>query len=378
MEKDGQPLIHKRPRRLRPLARLSGDVANMTPADRSLVSVIIPCYNYERYIAECIESVLVQPFVDVEVIVVDDCSTDASARIVSEIAAGDSRVVLHRNDVNRGPVATFNAGLDHATGSYLVRLDADDMLTPGSLGRAVALFEKFPNVGLVYGHPLHFFDGSVIEGRTKVDGWTVWAGRDWLRERCRWGTNCITSPEVVMRRDVVRQVGGQSLELPQTHDMEMWLRLAAVADVAYIRGVDQAFHREHALSRSATMVTAPIIDLRERVAAFDVFFSGLGGSIKDSDEFQRLAACAIARAALDRACRLYDRGPADVNLADEFVVIAFSAYPGAASMPEWRRLARRRRVGPRYARYVPSFFAYAAWRRFREMIAYRRWKRIGV
>ncbi len=86
-------------------------------------------------------------------IIVDDRSTDASLALARRLAAADPRVAVIAHPTNRGPVETFNDGLERAQGQYLVSLDADDLLTPGSLARAVALLEAEPDVGMVYGRP---------------------------------------------------------------------------------------------------------------------------------------------------------------------------------------------------------------------------------
>src|SRR5207248_4875057 len=135
-------------------------------------------------------------------------------------AANDERIRVLVHKTNAGPVATFNDGLAEARGEFLVRLDADDVLTPGSLERSVAVAQHFPSVGLVYGHPLHFSGELRRRVRTKPTGWTIWPGRRWLADRCRNGVNVISSPEVLMRKSVVDIVGGQQ-PLAHTHDMEM-------------------------------------------------------------------------------------------------------------------------------------------------------------
>src|SRR5689334_12258407 len=108
---------------------------------RPSVTVVIPCYNYGHYVGTAVRSVLDQPGVDVDVILTDDASTDGSAEVVRELAAADPRVraILHRR--NFGHIATYNEGLEQATGDYVVLLSADDALTPGSLARAAALLE---------------------------------------------------------------------------------------------------------------------------------------------------------------------------------------------------------------------------------------------
>src|SRR5664279_5125758 len=110
---------------------------------------------------------------------------------------------------------------------------------------------SLPSVGLVYGHPLHFWGKHLPKARTTPSGWLHWRGLDWLRARCEAGNNVITSPEVLMRASVVARVGGQR-DLAHTHDMEMWFRIAAFSDVVYILGADQAWHRVHEQSLSMT------------------------------------------------------------------------------------------------------------------------------
>ncbi|WP_250280018.1 glycosyltransferase, partial [Frankia sp. Cppng1_Ct_nod] len=104
-------------------------------------------------------SALDQPGVATDVVIVDDASDDDSASVAVSLAAADSRVGVLTRRANGGPVAAFNDGLAKAQGEYLVRLDADDLLTPGSLARSLALLEANPWVGMAYGRPLHF-DGD--------------------------------------------------------------------------------------------------------------------------------------------------------------------------------------------------------------------------
>ena len=93
------------------------------------VSVIIPVYNIESYLANCLESVLCQSYTELEIICVNDGSKDGSARVMSEYAAKDSRVICVNQD-NAGVSAARNKGLDTATGDYVFFLDGDDYLHP--------------------------------------------------------------------------------------------------------------------------------------------------------------------------------------------------------------------------------------------------------
>src|SRR5262249_47445225 len=145
---------------------------------RPRVSVAIPNYNYARFLPDAIESALDQPGVDVDVLVVDNASTDDSVAVVEAIAARDSRVQLIRHSVNEGPIASFNEGARKTTGEYYVLLCSDDLLTPGSLARSVALLEEHPNVGFTFGYVKRFTD-ELPTAETAVTGWSVWSGRRW-------------------------------------------------------------------------------------------------------------------------------------------------------------------------------------------------------
>ncbi len=106
-----------------------------------LLSVIIPVYNVEKYLAECLDSVCAQTLRDIEIICIDDGSTDRSLEILKEIAAKDSRLRILRQQ-NRGAGAARNYGIREAKGQYLFFADADDRLAPDLLEKATALAEK--------------------------------------------------------------------------------------------------------------------------------------------------------------------------------------------------------------------------------------------
>ncbi|MDH6238277.1 glycosyltransferase [Cryobacterium sp. CG_9.6] len=340
------------------------------------MSVIIPCYNYARFLPAAIESALSQQHALMEVIIVDDASTDDSVAVARSVARHDSRVRVLVHEVNQGPVATFNDGLAVATGDYLIRLDADDLLTPGSVGRSTAVAEAFPNVSMVYGHPVHFSGDQLPAYRGTAVSWTVWGGRSWLEMRCRLGVNCITSPEVLMRATAVREVGGQR-ELAHTHDMEMWFRLALHGDVGWISGADQAWHREHDDSLSAREVDV-LTDMEERARAFEILFSSMSGGATENRQLLVLARNALANEAIARAAQAYSRGRGGTPEVDRYVRYAESLCSVPADLPHSRILAHARKLGPRQAVYSPYLFAQAVvYRGTRELRALR-WRATGL
>lgn len=359
-----------RPARVRPVPLPSGS--------RPSVTVVVPCFNYARYLPQAVGSALGQDGVDVDVVVVDDASTDESLAVARELSARDPRVRVVAHHENRGPVETFNDGLALAEGEFLVRLDADDLLTPGSLARSTALALAFPDVGLVYGRPVHFSGHTPPStARTRASSWTLWCGAEWLAARCRSASNVITSPEVLMRRAVVDRVGGQQ-PLAHTHDMEMWLRIAAFSDVGHVDGADQAWHREHAASLSAREVGSMLVDLRERRDAFEVLFGGAAGSLAGSSELHRAAREALADEALDRACHAFDRGRADQGTVDGVLDLVRELVPDPERRAAYRALQRRIALGPARVPRRPHYVARAVWRRARGAAEHRYWQRWGV
>ena len=108
------------------------------------ISVIIPTYNSARYIGSCIQSVLGQTFQDFEIIVVDDCSSDDTVRIVMEMAQRDGRIRLTRHAVNSGAASEpRNTGLRLSRGKYIGFLDSDDMYTPTALAELISVAEQW-------------------------------------------------------------------------------------------------------------------------------------------------------------------------------------------------------------------------------------------
>lgn len=122
-------------------------------------SVIIPVYNVEKYLDQCIRSILTQPFKDLEAILVDDGSTDSSGKMCDDWAAQDSRVrVIHQQ--NGGPSKARNKGIASANGKWILFLDGDDYWPADSLARLVVKMKKWPDQSLYVGKWMQFSDGA--------------------------------------------------------------------------------------------------------------------------------------------------------------------------------------------------------------------------
>ncbi len=124
----------------------------MLHAKTGLVSVIIPSYNRHRYLGETIDSVKCQSYAQIELIVVDDGSTDGSFEFLQSLAeAGNLTLLTHPGRSNRGQSASINLGLKQASGEYIAVLDSDDKFAVDKLKVQVAFLQANPRVGMVYG-----------------------------------------------------------------------------------------------------------------------------------------------------------------------------------------------------------------------------------
>lgn len=340
------------------------------------VSVVIPCHDYGHYLATAVESALDQTGVDLEVVVVDDHSTDATPGICGDLAARDPRVRVRTHPTREGHIATFNDCLDAARGDYVVLLSADDALVPGALARAARFLDDEPNVGMVYGHAVFFTDDPPPVARTTPGVRRIRSGPGWIARRCHTGVNCISSPEVMMRAATLDRVGRFRPELPLSGDLDLWLRMAAHADVGHLDRTDQAYYRRHpdSLYRSTHHVVG---DLEARRAAFLSFFATDGDRLRDPRTHERDVRVALADEALWKACRAFDRGRVDQTPIGGLMFFAATTWPDVDDLPRARALRRRIRLGERACTLLQPFGWYAVGRRIADEVRMRRWIRTG-
>lgn len=210
------------------------------------VSVLIPTYNYARYLDEAIESVLAQSFRDFELIIVDDQSKDNTDDIVKKYL-DDPRVSYFKNPVNLGLVANFNKSLEYASGEYIKYLLADDKWDPTLLEKFVAVMESNPGVSLVTSFSNTF--GSVNQLR-KLPLEGLQPGRKVIMDCLRHGKgNWIGEPTVVMFRKRDLHVGKFNADYICLVDLDMWLRLLTIGD-CYIIPEALAYFRVHSVQAS--------------------------------------------------------------------------------------------------------------------------------
>lgn len=343
------------------------------------VAVVVPCYNYGRYLDSCVNSVLTQPGVTTQVHIIDDASTDGSPAIAETIAARDPRVRLTCHQENKGHIATYNEGLSVVDSDYVVLLSADDMLAPGALARATALMEKFPSVGLVYGHP-QAFDNEPRRNGDSARNWSVWRGEKWIAAQFRRGLGIISSPEAVVRTSVQHQAGYYRQELPHSGDLEMWLRIADISDVGRVNGVDQAYRRLHAASMMTTGYGTLLRDLEERVKAYESFLAGSRLSAPRVDSLRSIVSRRMATEALEWSASKCAAGDDSADDIAHALAFARSVYPAAESSIAYHDYVLQHGST---ASSLSASKRLAAWRgsikrEFGPRIRWQQWRRYGI
>jgi glycosyltransferase involved in cell wall biosynthesis len=237
-------------------------------ADQPRISVCVPAYNSGPYIDVTLDSVLGQSERDIEVIVVDDRSRDATLERVR--ARDDERLQVHANARNLGAVPTVNRALALSRGRYLKILHDDDSLEEGCLEKMADALDRHPSAGLVFAPRRVVLEpGSGLPALWWANangelhrGWGELAECNpggelfdrWLRQGFQ--TNRIGEPtSVMLRRSVVERVGLISPRVVGYHDVDMWVRVLRVADAAFLDEPLTAFRTGGASLSSALRVT---------------------------------------------------------------------------------------------------------------------------
>lgn len=132
------------------------------------ISVLIPTYNVEKYIEESVYSVVNQTYTDLEIIIVDDCSSDGTFEILKRISLSDPRIRLFQNKKNLKIVETLNFALLQSTGSYIARMDGDDISMPDRIEKQLQFLKEFPEYDLVGSNTITIDEDGNELGRTKM------------------------------------------------------------------------------------------------------------------------------------------------------------------------------------------------------------------
>lgn len=191
------------------------------------VSIVIPSYNHEKYLHECINSVLLQSFQDFEIIVTDDFSSDNSVELIKSIY--DERIHLHCFTRNKGGAATLNNCIINSKGKYIAVLNSDDIFYHNKIEKQVNFLNTHSDIAAVFGLPKIIDENGYPLTNKNHHTYNIFKQKnrsrfEWLN-RFFYKGNCLCHPSVLIRRDCYDKIGLLDCRLAQIPDLDFWIRL---------------------------------------------------------------------------------------------------------------------------------------------------------
>lgn len=252
----------------------------------SHISVLIPTFNRASVLKRAVDSVLNQSYGDLEVIVIDDASTDDTAEILSRIKDSRLRVITLRE--NLGVSAARNRGEEVALGKWIALLDSDDEWLPERLEKQLKVAEEFPDIPLIHGEEIWVRNGKRVNPKKihKKSGGRIF-------KRCLH--LCLISPSAtLMKRELYQELGGFREDYPVCEDYELWLRVTSRFKVGFVEEpiiIKYGGHEDQLSSRYHAMDYW-------RVKAMDEIFEGENLSLDEGEELRTvlLRKCEILKA----------------------------------------------------------------------------------
>jgi glycosyltransferase involved in cell wall biosynthesis len=217
------------------------------------LSVILPVYNAQRYIAAAVESILNQTYGDFELIIINDGSTDHTLGILEQYARKDGRINLISRP-NTGYVVALNEGIDLARGQFIARMDADDISLPERFEKQLAFLRDNPGHVLV-GSAVAQMDASGMVIGPMADVCFGHAAIDYALLRRGWP---VVHPAVMMRTEAVRKVGKYRPDYCPNEDHDLFLKLAEVGRLDNVPEL-LLHYRKHEQSQSFQKMETTIV-----------------------------------------------------------------------------------------------------------------------
>lgn len=205
-----------------------------------MVSIVLPTYNGEKYIRKSIESVINQTYIDWELIVIDDCSTDSTNCIVAEYAGKDDRIKLYKNDRNLRLPGSLNVGFSNASGEYLTWTSDDNIYKTNAIEKMLDILQKNKDCGLVFSRMENIDADGVVKDLSYVPE----------RVEELYYRN-IVGASFMYTREVYKEIGDYDPEKFLMEDYDYWLRIMRLYTVKYIPEVLYQY-RQHGNSLTET------------------------------------------------------------------------------------------------------------------------------
>lgn len=223
----------------------------MSIPDDPLVSIVVPVYNGERFIRESLDSLLNQSYPNVEIIVINDASTDDTPKIINFYSG---KISQYHNEENRGIYETMNRGIECANGQYIAIYHADDIYHPNIVEREVEFLEQYPEAGAVFCKDIFIDEDGreydrlqlppEVQGERPLDYSTI------LNAMLRHMNCFLRCPSCMVRASVYQDVGSyRPSQFVNTSDLEMYLRIAQQYPIGILE--DYLFRYRHSTQQSS-------------------------------------------------------------------------------------------------------------------------------
>jgi glycosyltransferase involved in cell wall biosynthesis len=233
---------------------------DLTVAGYPLVSVVMPVHNTASFVEEAATSILRQTLSDIELIVVDDGSTDATPEILGRLSESDSRLWVVRQE-HSGWTDAFNRGWSLARAKYVARMDADDIAHPTRLERQLDQLESHPSLGVIGGRVRYIDEAGNPRGY-----WQVPRGPTFIRWALLFGTALANSTATIRRSAVRRE---PPCCVTYAEDYDLWVHVAAHADLDNLFEVlvDRRVHAGSVSRRRAAQMMQATDEIRRSASS---------------------------------------------------------------------------------------------------------------
>jgi teichuronic acid biosynthesis glycosyltransferase TuaG len=202
--------------------------------NQPLVSVVISTYNIEKYIESTLLSVINQTYQNLEILIIDDSSTDSTLKIIERLAASDDRIKYIKINHTGEPAIPRNIGIREAAGEFIAFLDHDDIWVKNKLEQQIKYFKKFPDAVFIYSASVSFGDVNIFSPLYEVLPLIFRAAKS-KDDLIKIG-NTITCSSVIVKAKYLKMTGGfdEDPKLRGIDDYDLWIRLSEQGNFYFV------------------------------------------------------------------------------------------------------------------------------------------------
>ena len=184
-----------------------------------LISVIIPCYNTEKFVEQAVRSIMEQSYRNLEIIVINDCSKDHTGEILKKLAQEDSRIVYIENEVNLKLPKTLNKGIGLAKGEYIARMDADDISLINRIEKQIRFMLIHNDIDLIGSNMQKIDENNNLKSCRSYNPLSLQKINKQMAWKC-----VLVHPSILAKKSFFVELNGYNEELSYAEDYDLWIR----------------------------------------------------------------------------------------------------------------------------------------------------------